>query len=241
MNIADECSTAHLFVGVVNCPTVVKMDAQQATYIINEAFNRWGLPQQIKIDNGYPFVSPKHLEIPTKTKLWWIGLGISVIQNTPRCPQQNGVVECLQGVLKSWSNPKEQSSVKALQERLKQESDFQRNDYQIPGKDYKTRIELYPELEQNPSQYNPDKFDIKLVYNYLSEQVWSRKVNNHGGIKIFGIRIYIGLKFKQEELTVTFDPDEKCWIIRKKDGTLLKKSDKAVPTEKEIKDFAICQ
>lgn len=241
MNIADEGTTAHLLAGVVNCPTVLKMDSQQATHIVNDAFSRWGLPEQIKIDNGYPFVSPKHIKIPTKTKLWWIGLGIQVIQNWPRCPQQNGVVECLQGIMGSWSNPKGQNCVEALQESLNQESDFQRNDYQIPSKDYQTRIELHPELEQNPRKYNPDKFEMNLVYNFLSEQVWSRLVNNNGSLRIFGIQIYVGLKFKKENLTITFDPDEICWLIRRQDGTFLKKSEKAIPTEKEIKDFALCQ
>lgn len=241
MNIADEASTAHLKAGVVNCPTVVLMDAQQATQIVNAAFDRWGLPKKIKIDNGYPFVNPKHLKNPTKTKLWWIGLGINVIQNRPRCPQQNGAVECLQGVLKSWSNPKGQDSLEDLQERLNQESDFQRNDYQIPAKGYKTRMELHPNLEKNERKYNPDNFNMILVYQYLSEQVWQRSVYNNGCLKFFGESIYIGKKFNKDTLTITFNPNQQEWLIRKMDGTLVLKSTQGVPIEKEIKDFALCQ
>lgn len=241
MNIADEASSSHLKAGVVNCETVVLMDAQQATQIVNDAFHRWGLPKQIKIDNGYPFVNPKHLKNPTKTKLWWIGLGINVIQNTPRCPQQNGAVECLQGIMKNWSNPKDQDSHKDLQKRLDQESDFQRNDYQIPSKGYQTRIELHPSLEKNTRRYDPSNFNMELVYKYLSEQVWMRYVYRNGSIKFFGEEIYIGTKFSKEDLSITFDPVNRVWLIRKLDGTLLRTSAKGIPIEKEIKDFAICQ
>jgi len=39
------------------------------------------------------------MDIPLKSNMWWIGLGINVIHNTPGKPQENGAVECLQGIL----------------------------------------------------------------------------------------------------------------------------------------------
>lgn len=239
MNIADEGTTAHLKAIVQDNPTVASMSEQSVTQLINESFEVWGLPQQIKIDNGHPFVTPGYRDVPTKSKMWWIGLGIKVIQNQLRCPQQNGAVECLQGILKSWSNPKKYKGMQGLQERLDEESDFQRNHYRIPSKGNKTRIELHPSLEENPKEYNPDNFDINLVYDFLSEQVWDRSINSGGYVNMMGIKIYISYKLKKQPITVTFDPLEKKWLIRKENGTLLKDSISGVPTEKEIKDFAI--
>jgi hypothetical protein len=105
MNVADEGSTAHLKAGVQPCATVAQMSAQAALQVVNGCFERWGMPKEIKIDNGHPFVNPNHRDLPTLAKLWWIGLGINVIQNDVGRPQQNGAVECLQGVMGSWSNP----------------------------------------------------------------------------------------------------------------------------------------
>ncbi len=239
MNIADEGTTAHLKAIVQDCVTVGSMCEQSVTRLINDCFKIWGLPKRIKIDNGHPFVTPGSMDVPTTSKMWWIGLGIEVIQNQPRCPQQNGAVECLQGIMKSWSNPKEQRSIEDLQQRLDKESDFQRNHYQIPAKGNKTRIALHPSLQNNPVKYDPDKFDINLVYNFLSQQVWERSINKGGKVNIMGIEIYINYKMKKQPVTVTFDPLEKQWLIRTENGTLLKTSTRGVPLEKQIKDFAI--
>lgn len=238
MNIADEGTRAHLKVGVEDCVTVSSMRPQSALQVVNECFETWGLPLSIKIDNSYPFVIPHQIDIPTKSKLWWIGLGIKVIQNDLYTPQQNGAVECLQGILCNWSNPKSQDTIEALQKRLDIESDFQRNSYKIPSKGNKTRIELYPSLAKNTRTYTPDKFEMKRVYEFLSLQVWCRRIGKTGTISIFNHTIYIGRRFRGEEVSITFDPLEKQWLIQKGDGTLLKKSTVGIPTEKEIKDFA---
>lgn len=241
MNIADEGTSAHLQASVDKASTVASMNPKTATQYVNKAFERWGLPQNIKIDNGYPFVNPNHRNVPTLAKLWWIGLGINVIQNTPRCPQQNGIVECLQGTICSWSNPSQYDTIEDWQKRIDKESDFQRNEYQMPAKKNKTRIELYPELETNPRKYDPEEFDIRLVYEFLSNQVWKRRVKKNGEVNIFSQNIYIGKNknYVQHDVEITFDPQDIKWIIRKKDGTLLKQSSKGVPNEKRIKEFAV--
>lgn len=238
MSIADEGSTAHLKAIVQDCSKVNSICERTILQSINECFKVWGLPRCIKIDNGHPFVTPGNRDVPTKSKLWWIGLGIEVIQNRLYCPQQNGVVECLQGTLKRWSNPKDQQNTEILQKRLDQESFFQRNGYRIPAKGYKTRIELYPELLSNSRQYDPDKFDINLVYKFLSRQVWGRQINKGGVVSFMGAQIYISYKLKRLPVTITFDPFRKEWLIRTENGTLLKSSTDGVPTEKQIKDFA---
>lgn len=239
MNVVDEATTAHLKAGVQRCRTVAQMELQAATQVVNTCFERWGLPNHIKIDNSYPFVNPNHRDVPTLAKLYWIGLGIKVIQNTPRCPEENGAVECSQGVMANWSNPEAQPDAESLQQRLDEESEFQRNHYRMPAKKYKTRMELYPALESKARPYDPALFDIQRVYDYLSDQVWQRSVKNNGEVKMFGSWIYIGKRFAKETVTITLDPIEKQWLFRKTDGTLLKTSTVGVPQKKEILDFAV--
>ena len=239
MNVGDEGSGAHLSVFVDEHSTVEQMDPIEMTQHINTSFSRWGLPKEIKIDNGHPFVSPNGRDSPTKSILWWVGLGITVTQNTPRRPQENGIVECLQGTMYRWSNPKSQVSVNALQDRLNEESDFQRNHYCLIARNGKTRNELYPMLQANERVYNPDNFDMKLVDTYLSKKVLYRPVGKNGLVRFMGETVYVGRKYFKECITVTFDPLERLWMIRKEDGTLLKMTVKGVPSKEVILNFAV--
>jgi len=239
MNVGDEGTSAHLKATVHPVPRVAQIDLQAATWAINLSFIRFGLPSCIKIDNGYPFVNPNYRDIPTKAKLWWIGLGIDVIQNTPGTPQENGIVECLQGVCHRWVHPSQIESPKQLQKQLDQISDFQRNHYELPNRNFKTRIELYPELEQNLRKYNPNQFNIKLVDKFLAKQVWQRKTNQNGQLSFFDYKISIGRAFKNLKVFITFDDIERQWVFRNDKGLLLKTSTKAVPTEQEIKNFTV--
>jgi len=239
MNVGDEGTSAHLKATVHPVPRVSQIDLQAAIWSVNLSFIRYGLPSCIKIDNGYPFVNPNYRDIPTKAKLWWIGLGIEVIQNPPRLPQENGIVECLQGVCHRWVHPKEIESPKQLQEQLDQISDFQRNHYEIPGQAYKTRIELYPDLEQNSRKYNPCQFNMKLVDQFLASKIWQRKADQNGRLSFFHQKICIGRPFKNLKVYITFDDIDRQWVFRNDKGTLLKTSTKAVPCEKEIKKFAV--
>lgn len=239
MNVADEATGAHLNIFVDPHRTVGEMDASVATQYINRSFERWGLPKEIKVDNGHPFVNTRGRESPTRTILWWVGLGIEVIQNTPRCPQQNGIVECLQGTMKQWSNPEGQQGVESLQKRLDEESDFQRNYYRIPSRNYKTRMELYPSLETNVRTYKPKNFSIQLVYDFLAKKVFHRSIKKGGNIQFMGIYDYIGNKYQGVNVTITFDPSDKLWYIRRENGALLKTTSKGVPSKKEIMNFAL--
>ena len=239
INIADEATTAHLMARVQKTKSASQISLKTATRCINDCFTRWGLPNQIKIDNGYPFVNPHYMDIPSLAKLWWIGLGIEVIQNTPGRPQENGAVECLQGICKRWTGPTSMSSAQQLQDRLDEESDFQRNHYQIPKYKNQTRIELYPQLEQPLRVFNSDLFEMQGVWDYLADQVWQRRIKQIGSVHFLSHQIHIGKKYGNQDTYITFDSKGKQWIFRDRKGAFLSASSKAVPSEEKILDFAI--
>ena len=205
---------------------------------INEGMKIWGRPWRIKIDNGLPFVNPKNIDLPTLSQLWWIGLGIEVQLNALGVPQQNGTVEGLQGVCRRWSNPAGYDNIADYQERVDQTNRIQREVYRLRKQGDKTRKELYPQLWQNPRTYNPDEFWIDKVYKDLATRVWKRRIKDKGDLKFWKKEIYIGTRFKNQKVTITFDPDELQWMVRSNDGRLLKVCSKERFTEAQILEHA---
>lgn len=62
-------------------------------------FQRWGLPEVIRIDNGVPFASRGPAGL-SRLSAWWVRLGIGVEFTRPGCPQDNGAHEQFHRVLK---------------------------------------------------------------------------------------------------------------------------------------------
>ena len=79
-------------------------------------FVQWGLPAQLRVDNGAPWGSWN--DLPPDLALWLIGLGVGMIWNRPRHCQANGHVERAHGVLQQWSEPARCPDVAALPQRL---------------------------------------------------------------------------------------------------------------------------
>lgn len=202
---------------------------------VNRCFEADGLPKRIKIDNGKPLANPSERDLPTLTVLWWVGLGIEVIFNKPACPEQNGTVEGLQGIICRWADPKRCDSPEELQRAVDEANRIQRKVYRVPRMKNKTREELYPQLNTNPRRFCPQQFDYLLVEKYLAQKVWLREVKKNGCISFFGVEIYISQKVSYTTVTVTYDPDEHHWIVRNAEATILKNTAKAVPTEADIR------
>ncbi len=55
-----------------------------------QLFERHGLPQAIRSDNGVPFASSTGLLGLSKLSAWWVALGIDLERGRPGCPQDNG-------------------------------------------------------------------------------------------------------------------------------------------------------
>jgi len=53
-------------------------------------FERYGLPQAIRSDNGVPFSSARSLLGLSKLSAWWVALGIDLLRGRPAHPQDNG-------------------------------------------------------------------------------------------------------------------------------------------------------
>src|SRR5215831_5770740 len=76
---------------------------RQVQTVLRQAFERWGRPGQVRVDNGAPWGSAS--DLPTELSLWLVGLQVTTIANPPRQPQKNGGVERSQGTGKRWAEP----------------------------------------------------------------------------------------------------------------------------------------
>jgi transposase InsO family protein len=56
-------------------------------------FERYGLPEAIRSDNGAPFASTRGLHGLSRLSAWWLVLGIDLERGRPGCPQDNGAHE----------------------------------------------------------------------------------------------------------------------------------------------------
>ena len=63
-----------------------------------------------------------------------------MIWNKPRCPQQNGVVEKMQGTSARWAEVEKAANLSELQVRLDKEAILQREKFPVKRLQNKTRL-----------------------------------------------------------------------------------------------------
>jgi transposase InsO family protein len=67
-------------------------DTDNVEWVLDSAFQEFGLPKAIRSDNGPPFASTGAGRL-TKLAVWWLKLGIRLERIEPGKPQQNGRLE----------------------------------------------------------------------------------------------------------------------------------------------------
>jgi hypothetical protein len=186
------------------------------------AFARWGLPLFIRVDNGKPWGSWS--DLPPALALWLIGLGVVVVWNDPRCPQQNGVVERSQGTSKRWAEPHKCSTPEQLQQRLSDDDVLQRERY--PVKQGKSRMQLYPELAHSGRVYREEDeaamWSLARVREHLGEYAVSRRVCRGGKVSVYNRHLYVGVVHAGKTVWVQYDPEQEHWLISAETGQQLR-------------------
>ena len=176
-------------------------------------FKQWGRLMSLRVDNGNPWGSWGDLTTPLA--LWLVGLGVDVIWNPPRRPQDNGVVERSQGVAWNWAEPDRCSDAAELQRRLDEEDSVQRQSY--PCGSFSSRLEAYPGLARSGRRYSPrweqQSWSWHKVLTYLARHVVPRHVDRCGKIGLYHDKVYVGLVNQGRDVTVQFDAGTAEWVI----------------------------
>jgi len=194
-----------------------------------KAFQAAGIPMCIKIDNGRPFADPQRESIPVLA-LWLLALGIKVIFNRPRTPQDNAKVERSQGVLSNWTEWEKCADTSTLQVRLSQEVHFHNTQYRVSRLGNKTRTEAFPGSLSSPRPYKPDDFDPQRAIDFVAKGSWERDVSKQGQFSFWGQRIQAGAKYRHQRISIKLNAKTNQWEAFAKDGYLITSFDSKITT-----------
>ena len=189
---------------------------------LRASFARWGLPRRLRVDNGKPWGSWS--DLPPALALWLIGLGIDLVWNDPRRPQQNGVIERSQGTAKRWAEPHTCDNVAQLQSRLDEDDRLQRERY--PLAQGRSRWELFPELAHTGRTYQEaseaERWSLQRVWEHLAGYAVPRRVDGQGKVSVYNRNLYVGVVHKGKQVYVQFDPEQQQWLISDRAGQQLR-------------------
>jgi len=85
---------------LIGCESLASAREQHAFTVFERLFKEYGLPTNIRSDNGVPFASPNSLYGLNSLSVWWLRLGIRIEHIKPGNPQQYGRHERMHLTLK---------------------------------------------------------------------------------------------------------------------------------------------
>lgn len=88
LTVRDECTRY-----VLDVRALADARTQTVRACFERLFERNGVPQAIRSDNGAPFASTTGVLGLSKLSAWWVVLGIDLERGRPGCPQDNGAHE----------------------------------------------------------------------------------------------------------------------------------------------------
>lgn len=203
----------------------IKVLEKGDTFYVKQAFeglfDKFGLPEVIRSDNGPPFASSFNALGLSKLAVWWMSLGIKLDRIDPGCPYQNGGHERMHRDMKN---------------ELEGQIDGNLNEHQKvfdKWRDEFNTIRPHESLAmQRPADvyvksarvYEPE--DVLIVYG---KRYKSRMVNDRGFYNYKGKRIFIGNPFAGYNVGIReIDGETEIWfddfligVIDKKTGLII--------------------
>lgn len=208
---------------------------------MRQVFSEWGLPERLRVDNGVPWGSWN--DLPPALALWWIGLGISMIWNHPRSPQENGFVERVNGLVDQWGEPSDCPSFELWSERIAWLVRTQREEY--PAKAGQSRSAAYPSLYSNPRRYleaeEVAQWKLRRVQAYLAQGRWARQVSKVGQITLYNHVYSVGRPQAGSQVWVDYDAASAAWVIVDERGEELARHLAREITAERIRQLAVSE
>lgn len=189
---------------LLGCRALLSTAGVTAKVVFSRLFERFGMPEVIRSDNGSPFASATALGRLSRLSVWWIRLGIRPERIGLGHPEQNGQHERMHKTLKAEATHPSSASLRDQQSRF----DRFRREYNTlrphealgqrePASLYTTSSRAFP-AHLNPIEY-PAHLEV-------------RRVGNDGRIAWKGRHLWLTKALSGED--VSFDEtDEDSWTI----------------------------
>lgn len=207
--------------------------------MFRRAFARWGLPDRVRVDNGYPWGTPR--DLPSELALWLIGLGVEPIWNPAGQPTCNPKVERCNGLTQQWGELHRCADCAEAAAVLAEVARIQREEY--PAIRGRTRLEAFPQLAVPRREYAPAgegaMWDLSRVDAFLSRGCWRRRVDCNGRISIYGHGRSVGRAWAHQEVVLRFEASSRCWMVSDRDGELIKQLPVSELTRERIMALAV--
>ena len=175
----------------------------------------------MRFDNGYPFANTADRSIPTALAIWLIAIGVEVVLNHPRTPQQNGSVECTQRISSRWANLARCTDADNLQLALDRVAYEHIHVLRQRQRQDRTRAQQYPDLVVPSRSYQDYDINPQRVKDYLSACCWVRTVYRNGRISWFGEHLRIGNAYAGQQLTICYEPSHGQWVMSRTNGQIV--------------------
>ncbi len=222
LRVVDECSGAFLQTVVFPGARWENVERRPIQDSLRQIFSRWGLPERLRVDNGYPWGSSG--DFPPELALWLIGLGVDMCWIPPACPQQNGVVERSQRTGQNWFEPQTCRSAEELQRRCDELDRRQRERY--PYRAGRSRWEVYPTLRHSGRKYRRrqerSQWEASRAWAAVAHQVVKRQVDCTGSVSEYHRGRYVGKPYIGTQVYVSLDPTGPTWVIADEAGCQLR-------------------
>lgn len=154
---------------LLGCKALLSTKAISAKAALQRIFQRYGLPDAIRSDNGTPFASTGFHGL-CAMNAWWMKLGIVHQRITPASPQENGVHERMHRTLKADTTRPPGSSCAGQQHKFDRFQHLYNQDRPHEALDDRTPASVWtPSLRPYPSYIAPPEypghFEIRRVSN----------------------------------------------------------------------------
>jgi hypothetical protein len=145
--------------------------------------------------------------------------------NTPRSPQENGVVERSQGTSNRWCEPQTCTTADELQARLDRMDRLHREVY--PYREGLSRMSYFPGLAHSGRPYARDQeedlWKWSRVAEHLSTYVLIRRVDRSGLVSLYNRGRYVGKVHQGKDVYVMYDSERNEWFFTDLEGRQLRR------------------
>jgi hypothetical protein len=207
--------------------------------MFRRAFARRGLPDRVRVDNGYPWGTPR--DLPSETALWLLGLGIEPIWNPAGQPTCNPKVERCNGLTQQWGELHRCADRGEAAAVLAEVARIQREEY--PAIRGRTRLGAFPQLVVPRHEYAPADegalWDLSRVDAFLARGCWRRRVDCNGRISIYGHGRSVGRAWAHQEVVLRFEASSRRWMVSDRGGELIKQIAMSELTRERIMALAV--